>query len=180
MGIMAPIAGRAYDRIGAKRLSIIGFAILALGTLPFMFITTSTPGAFITTLYALRMFGVAMAMMPLTTMSMSVLPPNEAAHATASNNTARQVASSVVVALLTSVTQNIMTNSQPSKALQTTNPLQYGADMLDASMKGFRVSFAIGFAFAIVGLILVFFIRKGKVVPYGMTNGVAIKDEKED
>jgi ABC-type dipeptide/oligopeptide/nickel transport system permease subunit len=90
------------------------------------------------------------------------------------------VASSVVVALLTSVTQNIMTNSQPSKALQTTNPLQYGADMLDASMKGFRVSFAIGFAFAIVGLILVFFIRKGKVVPYGMTNGVAIKDEKED
>jgi hypothetical protein len=52
--------------------------------------------------------------------------------------------------------------------------------MLDASMKGFRVSFAIGFAFAIVGLILVFFIRKGKVVPYGMTNGVAIKDEKED
>ena len=179
MGIMAPITGRAYDRIGAKRLSIIGFVILALGTFPFMFITTTTPGAFITTLYAVRMFGVAMAMMPLTTMSMSVLPPNEAAHATASNNTARQVASSVVVALLTSVTQNIITNNEPSHALQVANPLQFGSDMLDASMKGFRVSFAIGFAFSIVGIILALFISKGRVIPYGTTNGATVKDEKE-
>ncbi|SCB79664.1 MDR family MFS transporter [Weissella bombi] len=179
MGIMAPIAGRSYDRIGAKRLSIVGFVILAISTFPFMFITTTTPGAFITTLYAVRMFGVAMAMMPLTTMSMSVLPPNEAADATASNNTARQVASSVVVALLTSVTQNIITNNQPSKALQAANPLQYGSDILDASMKGFHVSFAIGFAFSIVGIILALFISKGRVIPYGMTNGATIKGEKE-
>lgn len=180
MGILAPITGRAYDRIGAKRLAIVGFSILALGTLPFMFISTSTPSSFITTLYALRMFGVVMAMMPLTTMSMSVLPPNEAAHATASNNTARQVASSVVVALLTSVTQNIMNNNEPSKALQAANPLKYGSDVLDASMKGFHVSFAIGFAFSIIGIILALFMRSGRVEAYGTTNHVAIKNEKED
>ena len=179
MGLMAPLTGRMYDQIGAKRLSIIGFAILALGTLPFMFITTSTPGAFIAALYALRMFGVAMAMMPLTTMSMSVLPANEAPHATASNNTARQVASSVVVALLTSVTQNIINNNEPSKALQTANPLQYGSDLLDASMKGFRVSFAIGFVFSVSGVILVLLIRGGRVVPEGMTKHIS-SDEKED
>jgi EmrB/QacA subfamily drug resistance transporter len=179
MGVMAPISGRAYDRIGAKRLALTGFSILAMGTLPFLFLTSSTPAHFITALYGVRMFGIAMAMMPLTAMAMSVLPPKEAGNATAANNTARQVASAVVVALLSSVTQNVITNNQPSSALKTANPLQYGADYLDASMKGFHVSFAIGLGFAIFGVIIALFIKSGKVAVAGTTNGEVVVGGKE-
>ena len=56
IGIMAVLAGRDYDRIGAKRLTITGFTFVAIGTLPFLFLSPTTPTHFITTLYAVRMF----------------------------------------------------------------------------------------------------------------------------
>lgn len=164
MGIMSPIAGMAYDKVGARRLALVGFGLLAIGTVPFMFLTADTPIHFITALYTARMFGVAMVMMPLTASAMSALPTAEANHATASNNTARQLASAVVVALLTSITQNIITNNKPSDALRTANPLSYGAKMIDASMDGFQVSFFIGFLFAAIGLVIALFLRKGKII----------------
>lgn len=110
------------------------------------------------------MFGIATALVPLTAMAMAVLPKNEAPHATAANNTARQVASAIVVALLSSVTQNVIAHHEP------TNPLQYGADYLEASMKGFHVSFAIGLSFAIIGIIVALFLKGGKIVPVAATN----------
>lgn len=61
-------------------------------------------------------------MMPLTTSAMNSVPVHEVAQATASSNTARQVASSVVVALLSSVAQNVITNHLPATSLKQTNP----------------------------------------------------------
>lgn len=164
MGLISPIAGSIYDKVGARRLALIGFSILGIGTIPFVFLTASTPDHYITLLYAVRMFGIAMIMMPLTASAMSALPPHEAAHGTASNNTARQIASAIVVALLSSVTQNVINNNKPSKLLQDQNPLEYAAKMLEASLKGFHVSFAIGLSFAIIGFVVALFLRKGKVI----------------
>ncbi|KHD44982.1 MDR family MFS transporter [Streptococcus hongkongensis] len=164
MGIVSPIAGSVYDKVGARRLALIGFIILGIGTIPFIYLTASTPDHFITMLYAVRMFGIAMVMMPLTASSMSALPPHEAAHGTAANNTARQIASAIVVALLSSVTQNIITNNKPAKALSTENPLHYSEKMIEASLKGFHTSFAIGFAFAVIGFIVSLMLRKGKII----------------
>ncbi|WP_419154826.1 MDR family MFS transporter [Weissella minor] len=176
MGIMSPIAGMAYDKVGARRLALVGFSLLAAGTVPFIFLTAETPTHYITALYAARMFGVAMVMMPLTASAMSALPPKEANHATASNNTARQLASAVVVALLTSVTQNIINNNKPVDALRDANPLKFGQQMIDASMDGFQVSFFIGFLFAAAGIIIAFFLRKGKIIEEDATE-VASKED---
>jgi EmrB/QacA subfamily drug resistance transporter len=178
MGLVSPIAGRAYDKVGAKRLALVGFMILAIGTLPFLFLDIDTPVHFITLLYALRMFGIAMVMMPLTASAMSALPKNEAAHGTAANNTARQVAAAVVVALLSSVTQNIISNNTPSDALKTAAPLKYASKMLTASLDGFHVSFALGLGFAIIGWIVANFLRNGKVIA-GVTNETEVHVEKE-
>ena len=62
-------------------------------------------------------------------------------HGTAANNTARQVASSIAVALLTSITQNIINNNMPTKSLKDANPLQYAAHAQQASIDGFNTSF---------------------------------------
>ncbi|MCK1255786.1 multidrug efflux MFS transporter [Streptococcus uberis] len=164
MGIVSPIAGSVYDKVGARRLALIGFSILGIGTIPFIFLTSATPDHFITLLYAVRMFGIAMIMMPLTASAMSALPPHEAAHGTASNNTARQIASAIVVALLSSVTQNVINHNKPSHLLKDQNPLEYASKMLEASLKGFHVSFTIGLSFAIIGFIVALFLRKGKII----------------
>lgn len=162
MGMMSPIAGRVYDRIGARRLAAVGFSILAIGTLPFVFLTVEAPEAYITALYALRMFGIAMVMMPLTASAMGALPPEQASHATASNNTARQVSSAVVVALLTSVTQNVIDTNKPTEALRAADPIKYASDFLNASMDGFRISFTLSLVFALVGIVVAYFLHTGK------------------
>lgn len=162
MGLVSPIAGRVYDKVGARRMALVGFSILAIGTIPFIFLTATTPDHFITLMYAIRMFGIAMVMMPLTASAMSALPPHEAAHGTAANNTARQIASAIVVALLSSVTQNVINTNKPAKLLLTNDPLAYASKMIDASLKGFQTSFTIGLIFALLGIIVALFLRKGK------------------
>ncbi|MDR2833507.1 MAG: multidrug efflux MFS transporter [Streptococcaceae bacterium] len=162
MGIVSPIAGRAYDKVGVKRLVGLGMVILGLGTVPFLFFGVETPEHYVTLLYGMRMVGVALAMMPLTASAMKVLPKEEIAHGTAANSTARQISSSVVVALLSSVTQNIINNHQPVASLQKINPLQYADKMLTASLDGFHVSFAIGLSFAVVGFVVIQFLGEHK------------------
>ena len=143
---------------------MIGFIILGIGTVPFIFLTASTPDHFISLLYAVRMFGIAMIMMPLTASAMSALPPHEAAHGTAANNTVRQIASAIVVALLSSVTQNVINDNKPSAALKAMDPLKYGSKMIDASLSGFHVSFTLGLSFAVLGLFVALLLRKGKII----------------
>lgn len=153
LGLISPIAGFLYNKAGLKRLAVAGFIVLGAGTIPFAFLTTATPSAIITLMYTVRMIGVALVLMPLTTAAMDALPLNKTTDGTAVNNTVRQLASSVGVALLTSITQNIINNHKPSAGLKISNPLEYIDKSLNASMLGFRTAFAVGLAFALVGLI---------------------------
>lgn len=162
MGIMSPISGALYNRVGIKRLSFVGFILLLLGTIPFIYLTAETPTIIITVMYAIRMVGIATVLMPLTTAAMDALPQEKGADGTAANNTLRQVSSSIVVALMTSVVQNVINNNQPANSLKTSNPLLYAKKAIDASLDGFQVAFIIGFGFAVVGLLFVLFNANGK------------------
>ncbi|CAK1249546.1 DHA2 family efflux MFS transporter permease subunit [Fructobacillus fructosus] len=156
MGFMSPVAGVLFNKVGVKMLCFFGFGVLALGTVPYVFLNETTPTVVISVLYALRMAGIALVMMPLTTAAMGALPDEKGADGTAANNTLRQVSSSVVVALLTSIVQNVITNNTPSASLKTTDPVQYAGKVLNASMDGFQTAFLISLIFAIIGFVFVF------------------------
>ncbi|WEE35628.1 DHA2 family efflux MFS transporter permease subunit [Lactiplantibacillus paraplantarum] len=162
IGILSPIAGILYSKAGIKRLAIAAFVILIAGTIPFSFLTVSTPAIIITLMYTVRMIGIALALMPLTTAAMDALPQDKTTDGTAVNNTARQLASSVGVAILTSVTQNVIDTNKPGSHLKTLDPLKYAAKTLDASMQGFQVAFSVGLAFAVIGLIVALLFKKNK------------------
>ncbi|MFC6274326.1 MDR family MFS transporter [Levilactobacillus tangyuanensis] len=161
MGIMSPITGRAFDRFGAKRLAVMGMFLLTLGTLPFVWITKDTATIYIVLLYAIRMFGIAMVMMPATTAGMNALPLNMISHGTAVNNTQRQVASSVGTAILISVLTNVTKGSMPAKHVLTTNPLSYANSAINATLSGYHAAFWIAIGFSFIALIIAFFL-KGK------------------
>ncbi|MDR0199296.1 MAG: multidrug efflux MFS transporter [Streptococcaceae bacterium] len=165
MALMSPIAGQIYDKFGARKLTLIGFILLSIGTLPYMFLTANTPEAFITITYWVRFVAIGLIMMPLITSGMNALPRDKAAQGSASNNTARMIASSVVVAILASVTTNVINASKPASHLQTTNPLQYAEKMINASLNGFHVSFGIAFGFSVLGIFVALFLHKGKAGP---------------
>lgn len=160
MAVMSPITGRAFDRIGAKRLAIAGLFLLTAGTLPFAIITRETPIVYIACLYAVRMFGISMVMMPVTTEAMNTLPTKLISHGTAVNNTVRQIASSIGTAVLVSVLSNITNSQMPEKSLLKAAPLEYKVKALNATMSGYQGAFWLAVGFCIVGFIITFFMKE--------------------
>lgn len=150
MGIMSPVTGRIFDRFGAKWLAIIGFAMLASTTFLFTVLTPTTSFAYLAIVNAVRMFGTAMVIMPVTTAALNQLPQRLIPHGTALNNTMRQVAASVGTAVLVTV----MTGT-------ALDPAQHGTDGL---VHGVNVSFIVAAVVAVLGLIGAFFIRESRPV----------------
>ncbi|UJF31645.1 DHA2 family efflux MFS transporter permease subunit [Paenibacillus hexagrammi] len=103
MGIMQPISGMIFDRIGARWLAVVGLIITTITTWEFSKLTADTPYAHILLLYCLRMFGMSFMMMTIMTEGMNQLPRHLHSHGTAMSNTLRQVAGSLGTALLVTV-----------------------------------------------------------------------------
>ncbi|MDN6489042.1 MAG: DHA2 family efflux MFS transporter permease subunit [Yaniella sp.] len=155
MGIMSPVTGRIFDRFGAKWLAITGFALLAVGTLFFTTLTPTTSFAYLTIFNAVRMFGTAMVIMPVTTAALNELPQRLIPHGSALNNTMRQVAASVGTAVLVTV----MTGA-------ALDPATHGAEGLT---HGVNTAFIVAGSVAVVGFIGAFFIRGSRPVPQEKT-----------
>lgn len=100
MGIMNPLSGCLYDRIGIKKLAIIGNTIVVLGTLPMLFFDQQTSIVVIVLTYAFRCVGIGFSMLSLFTASMNALPKVQEIDGNAVGSTLRQVAGSLGTALM--------------------------------------------------------------------------------
>ncbi len=147
MGLMSPITGRIFDRIGARSLSIIGIALLVVTSLLYTNLSESTSLVYLTVVYAVRMLGLSLVMMPVTTAGLNVLPRELIPHGTAMNNTMRQVTGSIGTAILVT----IMT---ASASLHTN----------EAMIQGVNNAFIVATVLSFIGLLLSFFIKKPAAV----------------
>nr|WP_239255055.1 MDR family MFS transporter [Listeria ilorinensis] len=159
MGIMSPITGIIFDKIGARWLSISGLTILTLGTIPFMFLTADTPLWYIVVFYAIRFLGISMAMMPIGTAGMNALPNELINHGSAVNNTIRQIAGSIGTAVLITVLTNVTKDQMPNKMLAATDPAGFAQKAMDASLDGMKAAFLVAVIFSAIGMILSFFVK---------------------
>ncbi|WP_215509900.1 MDR family MFS transporter [Limosilactobacillus fermentum] len=161
LGLMSPVTGRLFDRYGARFLLITGLTLLIIGTVPFLTLTKNTPVISIVVFYAIRLFGVSMVFMPVTTSGMNVLPITEMAHGTAVNNTFRQTMSSIGTAIMTTVLTNVTNMQKPTHALLEKAPLSYKDHYIKATLAGFHAAFLVAALFAVISLILAFFLKNG-------------------
>lgn len=148
MGLMSPITGRIFDKIGAKWLAITGLTIMTLTSFPFAMLTTSTSFSYLTIYYAIRMFGLSMVMMPVTTAGLNQLPDRLIAHGTAMNNTMRQVSASIGTAIFVTIMTQTGENAKQDPAI--IHPLIHGVN----------VAFIVITVLSVIGLFLAFFIQK--------------------
>lgn len=144
MGIMNPITGRLFDQFGARWLSIIGLTIVTITTFMFTNLSITTTFTYLATVNAIRMLGIAMVMMPVTTAGLNQLPFHLIPHGTAMNNTMRQVAGAVGTALLVTV---MTSTALPDKGVE-------------GLIHGVNISFIVAGLFAIIALVLSFFIKR--------------------
>ena len=173
IAIMSPITGIVFDRIGAKRLAQLGLGILAVATVPYAFITATTPSIYITVIYAVRMFGISMVNMPVTTNGMNALSQDMVAHGTAGNNTLRQIATSITTAVMVSVLTDVTNANKPAHALLASDPLAYKHAFFNATLSGYHAAFWIAVGFSTVGWLLAFFLNTK------MPSGKVVMDSKE-
>ncbi len=114
-GLMSPLTGYIFDRIGARALAFTGFTIMTIATLGFVFVDIYATMALLAFLFALRMFGFSMVMMPVTTSGLNELPRKLIPHGAAMNNTMRQIAASVgtalIVTIMTTTAQTVETDA---------------------------------------------------------------------
>lgn len=142
-GVLNPITGRMFDKYGARWLAISGSLLMTVGTLMLTVLSTETSFIYLATTHTLRMVGISMIMMPVTTAGLNVLPTDLIAHGTAVNNTLRQVAGAVGTALPIT----IMT--------QTAIP-EHGVEGL---IHGVNISFVFTGVIAVIGLVMAFYIK---------------------
>lgn len=160
MGIMSPISGRIFDKVGGQLLGIIGSVLLVVAMLRFTVLSQSTSYLTLMLLFVLMMLGMSLIMMPVMTAGLNQLPRNLYPHGTAMSNTLQQVSGAIGTALLVT----IMT--QGSKSWLTTHlahlaqtPASMARLTAKAAVHGMDSAFLAGLIFAGLALILSFFIR---------------------
>lgn len=110
LGILNPLTGKLIDRHGPRPLIVAGSLILIGGTLAFVLCGKDTPQWLVTTLYGIRMVGVACLMMPMTAYACAALPTCDIAQGTAIITSLRQIfgalASSALIAVMSLISSN--------------------------------------------------------------------------
>jgi EmrB/QacA subfamily drug resistance transporter len=180
MAFMSPITGKLFDKVGGRILAIIGLIILTVTTYEFSKLSLTTTYTHLIILYSVRMFGMSMIMMPVSTNGLNQLPRRFYPHGTAMNNTLNQVAGAIGTALMVT----IMTNRAESKGkelgaaamkkmtqvAQTTHKPPNPAAIAEmkqhianqALLNGINYSFLIATFICGVALVLALFIKRSR------------------
>ncbi len=160
MGIMSPITGMIFDKIGARWLAVIGLAITVATTYEFSDLHIDSSYSHMMLLYTLRMFGMSMLMMPIQTAGLNQLPRRLNADGSAMSQTLRNVAGALGTALLVTVmTNRASSHAKTLMAGGETDPVQI--QMLSTTY-GINQAFLVATWMTVAALVLAFFIRKVK------------------
>ncbi|EKN67550.1 EmrB/QacA family drug resistance transporter [Neobacillus bataviensis LMG 21833] len=173
MAIMMPITGKLFDKFGGRILAIIGLIITVVTSYYFSQLTLHTTYTHLIILYSVRMFGMSMVNMPITTNGLNQLPARFYPHGTAMNSTMSQVSGAIGTALLVTIMTNRTTThakeigaaamahltKQPTPAVLAEMKQQV---MMKAMLEGINDAFLVTVGIAAVALILSFFIKRAK------------------
>ncbi|MGD6968119.1 DHA2 family efflux MFS transporter permease subunit [Rossellomorea vietnamensis] len=171
MAFMSPITGKLFDKFGGRILATSGLMITVVTTYLFSKLTQDTSYTNLVVLNSIRMFGMSMVMMPVSTNGLNQLPARFYPHGTAMNNTLNQVSGAIGTALLITImsnrtvthTKELMQDAmknltgQPTEAAMAQMQQQVG---MEAMLQGINDAFLVASFIAGAALILSFFIKR--------------------
>ena len=142
--VVSAVAGRIYDRVGARVPALIGFGLSALGCILLLQTTPSTPMGYVIVCHIVMMVGIPLAMSPCQTHALSSLPPELSTDGSAILNAVQQVFAAICTALATYL-------------LSAGEGAYYAAGGSQAA-EAFSAGSHVGFAFALVLAVAAFVI----------------------
>jgi MFS transporter, DHA2 family, lincomycin resistance protein len=118
MGLLGPVVGRLYDRIGARRLIIPGALVLAAALWAFTTLNGTSPLWEVVALHVVLVVGLSLMFTPLLTDALGQLPGDLDSHGSAIMATLQQVAGAAGTALF--ITVMTIFSSDPALAATVT------------------------------------------------------------
>lgn len=164
MGIMSPISGALFDKFGAKKLAIPGLILVVITTYFFTSLQAETSLGLITTVYAIRMVGISLGMMPIMTHALNQLPMKMNAQGSAMSNTMQQVSASIGTALLVTIMTQGAKNFKPNLSDHENVESSQLASVMqtDALIAGYDASFMAATILACIGVVCALFLQTKK------------------
>jgi len=149
MGILAPIVGRVYDKIGPTALLVAGSIIVSGVFWAFTLLTVTTPVWLVVVGHMTLSLGLALLFTPLFTAGLGALKPSLYSHGSAVLGTVQQLAGAAGTAVFVTV-----------MASRTGALLQDGAADAVATTGGVTTAFMYGAVISMFAIVVAFFIRK--------------------
>jgi len=103
MGLLGPVIGRLFDRVGPLPLTVTGSSIMVLALWQLSRLDAQTPVPWIIALHVALSLGLALVFTPAFTTGLNPLPPHLYSHGSAIMSTLQQVAGAAGTALLVSI-----------------------------------------------------------------------------
>lgn len=148
MGVISLIAGWLFDKYGIRLLTFTSLILILVTSVMMSFLSTETTFTYITIVYTVRLAGVGLSMMALTTYAMNALENHMISHGTSLNNTMRQIGGSLFTALFITIMTGLAFNMSGG------NPT--AAD----EIAGVNATFITSAVLAVIGLIFAFFLKE--------------------
>ncbi len=149
MGLMGPMIGRIYDRVGPRKLVLPGSIAVSIAFWLMVTFNQNTSIWFVFACYTVMTLGLAFLFTPLFAFSLSSVPPQLYSHASATIGTIQQLAGAAGTALFITVMTVISVNLS-----------QLGVPDLTATTQGMQAAFMTG-AVASLGVVAIAaFIKK--------------------
>lgn len=155
MAFMSMTSGALYEKFGPRKLALVGMTIVVITTAYFVVMDEQTSTIMLATVYAIRMVGIALGLIPVMTHTMNQLKPEMNAHGSSMTNTVQQIAGSIGTAALITIL------SHASKNFSSTMSDYNGMNKIDM-MNQIKVDtmlhgYHAGFLFALLITVVSFF-----------------------
>lgn len=172
MGIMSVASGFLYEKYGAKILAFIGMLIVVITTSFFVIMDENTSAAILATVYAIRMIGIALGLMPLMTHTMNQLSRDMNAHGSSMTNTVQQISASIgtagLITIMSQVAKDFTPNMSDYKGMgkkEMAMQIQH-----EALLSGYHAAFWFAVIISFISLISVFMLKSKRKIEQEQEN----------
>lgn len=154
-GLLSPVMGHLFDKLGPRKLMIPGSIFMCGALFTLSTISMETPLWVIIVSYIVLMVSISAMLMPAETNGLNQLPKKLYPHGTAVVSTLQPVAGAIGVSAFIS----IMNSKQRKVLLGASNPDDPMA-INEALVSGVELVYFISFGLALVALVLAFFVYR--------------------
>ena len=156
-GLLSPVMGHLFDKLGPRKLLVPGTLVLCVTLFILSRLNLETPSWLIVVCYILLMLSISAIMMPAETNGLNQLPKHLYPHGTAIMTTLQPVAGAIGVSVFISL-MTARQNHFLSKAANASDPLTIKLSLV----AGVEFVYFIALGFSIIAFIMSLFIYRAK------------------